>query len=512
MKKLDRFEKMPVEERRRFLKVLSMTLASPFVPFDIKFACNEILFGKAYAEAQAAVRPTYFIEINFRDQWDFGHVFVAPGIATHPNLRRGTYEKVALFDTQDSLARHPNNVFLTREGRHLEPHLDTIALVELFELTQGEVHGHEAGNGTRSPGHGYNAGAGRLPMWLLDPRGGRVSAEDHYSSTPTPAIIHNYTQRQLDRSIRPGIAYKGINRGISMACYHFAAQLNDAQIDRFQNTDEIVRAFANVATPTNTMTRFSGLITELIGLADTNFANKFRLAKNAEDNHMTQLHGLTSRLGTTPPIFNLALSPQERAYWSAGVPHDGHPDDRGKAQIWEQVAFASKLITSRVVRTVALEFDYEDVHSGRDEATLRAMGLQTALPLTRLIENLKAAGIYDDTVIAIYTLDGGRSPISASTGAEGKNAVMLAGGKIRGGYYGDIRVVGLNGDRHDFSYHPPDPVTGEPRPNGSLDNGGRLPGGTIWKTVCKAMGVPSSLYNSFPDVMHEPELSFLLRS
>ncbi|HEX4924340.1 MAG TPA: hypothetical protein VFV50_09645, partial [Bdellovibrionales bacterium] len=81
MKKLDRFEKMSPPSRRQFLKALSLALASPLVPVDLRFACNEILLGKAYAEAQAAARPTYFIEINLRDQWDFAHVFVAPGIA-----------------------------------------------------------------------------------------------------------------------------------------------------------------------------------------------------------------------------------------------------------------------------------------------------------------------------------------------------------------------------------------------------------------------------------------------
>lgn len=516
MKKLDRFERMSPCSRRQFMKALSLALASPLVPIDLRFACNEILLGKAYAEAQQAARPTYFIEVNLRDQWDFAHVFVPPGLATYSNLIRGRDNGVALFDEPGSLMRFGSNVYLAREGHALIPHLDSIALVELCELSMGTVHGHEAANATRSPGRSYNAGPGRLPMWLLDPRGGRVSAEDHYSSTPTPAVIHNYVQRQLDPSIRPGIAYKGIARGISMACYHFSAELQDAQLDRFQSTDDIVRAFANVAPPTGVIAQHANLITELIRMADSGFASKYRLGKNAEENHLTQLAGLGSRLNHIPPIFNLALSAQERAYWSEGVPHDGHPDDRGKAQIWEQMAFAAKLISNRVVRTVALEFDYEDVHSDRNEATLRAQGLQTSLPLARLIETLKAAGVYDDTVIAIYTLDGGRSPICASTGAEGKNSVMLAGGRIRGGYYGDIRVAGTDPEagsrgRHFFSYHKPDESTGFPVADGALGNDRRISGGSIWKTVARAAGIPSSLYNQFPDVRNEPELGFLLR-
>ena len=42
--------------------------------------------GEAWAQT---VAPTYLIEICLRDQVDFGHVMVAPGLATDANLRRG---------------------------------------------------------------------------------------------------------------------------------------------------------------------------------------------------------------------------------------------------------------------------------------------------------------------------------------------------------------------------------------------------------------------------------------
>ncbi|HUP56141.1 MAG TPA: DUF1501 domain-containing protein [Bdellovibrionota bacterium] len=509
MKKFDEFEKMNPMERRKFLRNLAFFLASPLIPLNMKFAINEMLLGTGFAEAQAAARPTFFIEINFRDQWDFAGVFVAPGIVSYPRLERGAGEKVALFDDPNSLLRAGNNFYCTREGRALEPHLNDIALVELCELSMGQIHGHEAANGTRSPGRSYNGGPGRLPMFLLDPRAGNFASEDHYSSTPTPAVLHNYVQRQLDPSLRPGIAYKGTYRSLS-AIYHFSANLQDAQLDRYQSTTSIVRAFQNVTPPNTTLTQHSQLITSLISRFDESFVRKFRVASSAHEDHKSQIGNVHERVGRVLPPFNLALSNEERAFWSAGVPHDGHPDDRDKAQIWEQAAFASKLITNRVVRTVALEFDYEDVHSGRDETVLRALGNQTALPLRRLIDSIKAAGMWDETIIAVYTTDGGRTPMSASSGDRGKNSVMLCGGRVRGGYYGDIRPKHY-GNRMEFVYHKPDESTGNPVPDGAEDNGRRISGGSIWKTVMKAAGIPSDLYNSFPDTRNEPELNFMLK-
>jgi arylsulfatase A-like enzyme len=84
------------------------------------------------------------------------------------------------------------------------------------------------------------------------------------------------------------------------------------------------------------------------------------------------------------------------------------------------------------------------------------------LPLVRLIESLKAAGLYENTLIAIYTLDGGRAPAANSSGGEGKSGLMLAGGMIQGGYYGDVGIAGDDGDGHVYSYSAPDPATGAP--------------------------------------------------
>src|SRR5690606_25698654 len=111
---------------------------------------------------------TYFLEINLRDQWDFGHVFTPPSLATYTNLRRGTEgRKCALFTSDFTTAG--NGFYLTQDSLPLVPHLDDIAVCELFELTKGRIHGHEAANATRSPGRDYDSGAGRMAMYEGEP-------------------------------------------------------------------------------------------------------------------------------------------------------------------------------------------------------------------------------------------------------------------------------------------------------------------------------------------------------
>ena len=170
-----------------------------------------------------------------------------------------------------------------------------------------------------------------------------------------------------------------------------------------------------------------------------------------------------------------------------------------------------KLFAGDMARTFAVEFDYIDVHDQRTEDQMRVMARQTVLPLVRLIESLQAAGIYDRTLIAIYSLDGGRSPAAASYGNEGKNTVILAGGMIEGGYYGDISVASDTANGHRYQYHIPDIATGQP---GAVvqDNSGRIPGASIWRTVMKALGMPEAMYSQFPDVQGHQHLPWLLKS
>ena len=69
--------------------------------------------------------------------------------------------------------------------------------------------------------------------------------------------------------------------------------------------------------------------------------------------------------------------------------------------------------------------------------------------------------------------------------------VILAGGMIRGGYYGDVGVAGNDGDGHSYFYKAPRIDNGQPGPS-ETGNKQRLPGKYIWRTVAKALksGVP----------------------
>ncbi|MCA9582296.1 MAG: hypothetical protein KC416_10915, partial [Myxococcales bacterium] len=112
--------------------------------------------------------------------------------------------------------------------------------------------------------------------------------------------------------------------------------------------------------------------------------------------------------------------------------------------------------------------------------------------------------MFDRTLIAVYTTDGSRSPAATSYGdtPNAKNTLVLAGGMIRGGYFGDITVAGTN----DFRIHAPDPTTGAP-----MGPGTRVKSGAAWRTVAKALDIPDDVAGKFPGASEKP-LSFLLRS
>jgi hypothetical protein len=336
-----------------------------------------------------------------------------------------------------------------------------------------------------------------------------------YSSTPTPAILHNYYQKQLSPGIRNGAIYKGVFRP-EHTVYHHAAGLANAQMDRYQNTPSLISAFHGATSKTTStdtvLTLNRNAIAQLIGMVDKGFLDRLHMAAGGVSDHNSQVQSLAPTLVESPDVtvnpFDLTLTAAERAYWSSGVSNYA-TDTSVKAHLWEQCAYAFKLISAGVVRTVALEFCNGDFHPTEDrpyrpEVLMRAYGTQIGYPLARLIASLKQAGIYDKTVIAVHTTDGSRGPDGGSYGNTGKNSVILAGGGIRGGYYGDIHWNG------DYVYYPPDPNSGAPV-GGYHGNDGRLNGATIWKTAMRAAGIPSSLYNSFADVRSSPELNFLIR-
>ncbi|HZH03236.1 MAG TPA: DUF1501 domain-containing protein, partial [Myxococcaceae bacterium] len=248
----------------------------------------------------------------------------------------------------------------------------------------------------------------------------------------------------------------------------------------------------------------------LLTKVDQRFLQKRRFGREALDTHAKNLADSRKLFhGGAPRLISLPLTEEERAFWSEGVPD--HYTERSKANIWEQMAYAFKILSNDLTRTVALEFDYIDEHNPREESLLRTEAKQAAIPLARMIAKLKEAGIYDRTLIAVYTTDGSRTPEAQSTGDRGKNTLILAGGMVRGGYFGDLRVAGDMETGHSYSYHAPDPVTGAPGP-GSTDNDRRASAAAGWRTVVKALGIPDSVAEQFPSVANARPLPFLLRT
>ena len=208
MRKLWEVERLSPIERRRFLKWLSATASVPAISSALRLAIGEH-FDSAYAQSVAG--PTYLIEVNLRDQWDHGHLMVSPMLARYPNLVQGVSgQAAALFFSPDELRFHERNVVLTDDSKALEPYLDNVALIDCCPIATGNVHGHEAACETRSPGRSKNSD-GKTAMFSRDFGSGEGN-DQYYSRTPTPASLHNYVQKQLDPTLRNGVAFKGYGR------------------------------------------------------------------------------------------------------------------------------------------------------------------------------------------------------------------------------------------------------------------------------------------------------------
>jgi hypothetical protein len=502
---------LPPVQRRRFLQALGAVLAAPYVEPLLRRKAFDAL-GEAHA--LEANTPTYLLEINLRDQWDHGHVFVAPSLATAGGLIRGeTGRKLAMFFTPDQLAARANNIYLTPQSMELEPHLDDIALLETCELSVGAIHGHEAANALRSPGRSYSSSGGKLPMFNNErPSNFPQGCEEFYSSTPTPASLHNYVQKSLTTGLKNGVTFKGISRSIHTV-YHFGAGLPGAELDRIQSVPQLLSSFPATVEDFNILptAEEADAITRVLNRVDQRFLGRRKFTTSASDTHVSNLTESQRLLyAGEPRIFDLPLTDDEIAQWSAGVPDQSAAPADIKAQIWEQVAYATKILTNGATRSVSLEFDYVDVHDMRTEGQMATMTAQVVLPLRRAIDAFKAAGIWDRTLIAIYTTDGGRAPAAGSAGNEGKNAALLAGGMIKGGYYGDVGVDGADSDGHRYKYAPPNLADGS-RGAFSTTNDGRLEGKHVWRSVMRALAVDDALASSFPDVADAQVLSWLLK-
>jgi hypothetical protein len=516
--KFENFEDMKPLQRREFLKALTLAFGIPgLLSQTRKFDLLNILVGEAHAQSMMA-GPSYFLEVNFRDQWDFGNLFVAPSIAKNYSSVKS---RIAVFEEPISERR---NFYLTSHGQELRPHLDTIAVLEVGECPlrgTESVHGHEAGNPLRSPGRSKTSGAGRIDMATSDKRTQGAGNEILFSSTPTPLILHNFLQKQSEPSLTNGLLLRSSVRSKVHTFYHFEANLANAQVDRFFDKTTFLNSInKGVGVPSPSMTlvdKYGTKIAEFLKKVDSDYMRRVASNSQAELKHQSHLDALKQKLSSAQaPVQKglIALSPVEVDAWSKGIgPQLECPGDdslkcqvRGdKMNIGEMFGYVSKLFTSGQVRSVGIDYDVSDVHNNRTPFLLNNQAQQTGLPLARLIQSLKDAGIYDDTVIAMYTLDGSRSPLLNSTGDGTKNAIILAGGKINGGYYGDVAV-----EKSAIRYFRPDD-NGNVSSTGATDRTMRVPAADIYKTVMTAAKVPMGVLDQFPDVKPGKLLNYLLR-
>jgi hypothetical protein len=532
----DEVRGMSPTKRRRFLKLMGFALGGTAVPAALRYAFNDMAGGIGYAHAQAAAEGTIFLEYNFRDQVDLTHVFVPPGLATYQNLVRGVNgAETALFYLPEQITKGSETQYLTPDSIELMEHLSDIAMIDTGEAAIGSVHGHEGGNGMRSPGRVMDGGmSGKMQMWLADGEHA-AGSEELYTTTPTPAVMHNYYQKTLVPDLHNGFAFKGISRA-KHSVYHFKAGLPDGELDRIKSKTDLADTFPAVATEASMIpdAAEADLLVRMLKTADQRLFTRRYSADNGVE-HLQQLNQSRQILHVdNPTVVSVPLTEEETTYWSTGIPNQqctvddvmavdcgadqehAVTDGYVKGQVWEQFGMATKILASGATRSAALEFDFMDLHGDgvRKESVLQAQAKQSARPLARAIKKLKEANLWSKTLIAIYTLDGSREPKANSYGDRGKGTIILAGGMIKGGYYGDIRPVANLDVGHDFGFVTPDPSTG--LASGSPikewhDKSKRVPSADVWLTVMKALGIPDEVARQFPDVKDGKVLSYLLK-
>jgi len=508
--KFPQLERMNPVERREFLKFVTAFMALPIVSQRTREAIAEVILGSP-AHAQAAA-PMNFLEVNFRDQWDFQCLFVPPGVAaSYANVQNRLPPAGAPIQER-------RNFYVTPNAAELRPHLDDIAVIETGEVCVGNVHAHEAANPLRSPGRSYTQTAGKIDMSTVDKRpGGRADGNEvYYSSSPTPAILHNYYNKTTTPMLTNGVILRSTLRGDIHTYYHFEGNLANAQADRFFDKATFLNRFANTTVPpvTSSAQKHGALVAQFVKrLDDAHLQRALANAERAKQGAKADALG-TLMTGVNPPPLPLALSAAEEQLWKTGVsgqvicPGDDanqcvvQGDKWHPSELW---AYAGKLFQSGRVRTVAIDFDLSDVHTNRTKFMMDTQAQQSGITLARLINFLKANNLWANTIIAMYTLDGSRSMDTNSTGQDSKNALVLAGGKIRGGYYGDIRFTNNN-----FVYHRPDDA-GNPIATGTTGGGMRVPAADLYKTVLSAAGVPVTMIDGFADARAGKVLSYLLK-
>ena len=516
--KTDDFLNLHSLERRRLFHLLTAPALAALLPRQALVDAANLLVGPREALAQAKPVAKYFIEISLRDQWDFIHFVVPPGVATHPGLvhgLEGNGEACSLFQRPNTLTAGPNQLFFTDQSKAMLAHADSLAVVQTVELCIGGIHGHEAVNGMRSPGRGYAQNDGFKPMWTADDPNQKDAAGDEffYGSAPTPELVHLHHRRLLQpTSDRKGLALKFLGRSDKKhSVYYFPGDLSDTGFARVQSRQELEALFGPrpVASPPVAAADKEHL-QAFLRLLDARHARELKIDAKGVQVHGLRQDSFLSRLGAAPKTVSLNLTDEEKAYWSSDVPAER--SSAPKMHLWEQAALTFKLIEADAVSTVALEFCCEDMHGPRSSAAIADMGAQLGLVLARLISKLKAAGLYDDTAILVTSLDGGRSLRIDSDGSGGLNTFLLAGGRIQGGYYGDVKVTMTEGSRNTYAYHRPDAASGRPVDVGNTDNGGRVENAVAYRTILKAMGIPETFFDALPTVGQGPYLRSLIKT
>lgn len=529
MKKNKFKNSIPEMHRRQLLKSMGGLLASPLVPTSFGLGLSGLLGDEAWAADEKS--QTYFLEINFRDQWDMACAFVAPSLARDLNkLPRDGGNGVAVFKQPTQIGNH----FVTEEGKALKDHLDSIAVIETGDPHYGVIHGHEAACALRSPGRSQKGGNGRPDMGTYDKRpseGGQNGNVTLYSSTPTPAVLHNHWSKKNDAALGNGMIIRSSVRSGTHTFYHHSANLSaSSQPNRFFSEKDLFN-FLDKSQPkpaTDVLSLYSKDILEMMKKLDTRFLKEIQMQGDSSDAHIAALALAAKSPKAALKSSDLRLNDEDNRYWTDGIPGQFRCSDESKAEscieekgtlnLGKICSYVAKLFKSGTCRTIAIDFDYWDIHAPRDDKILSSQGRQMAYPLARLIKELKDAGIYERTVIAMYTLDGSRSPRRDSTGELTKNSIVLAGGGIKGGYYGDIRI---EGDR-DIYYRPDDngnPIAGGDSIPGSNEGSyearlakmKRVPSRDIFRTVTTAMGIPDKELDPFPDAKPGKVLSYMLK-
>ena len=212
---------------------------------------------------------------------------------------------------------------------------------------------HESANPLRSPGRSYAQTAGKLPMFNLDPVSNfPQGCEAYYSSTPTPATLHNFRQKQIDPTIRNGIAIKGIGRSIHTA-YHFAANLRNAELDRIPSVATLHSAFPDKLEDLRILPspQETDAFLKILDRVDSRFLRSRNYSAAAQENTGRRCRSQRASSTGRSRASSACRSPRRSAPRSPPVCR--RVAATRQPHLWEQMAYATKIVTNDLARSVA---------------------------------------------------------------------------------------------------------------------------------------------------------------